>query len=241
MCCWKKKKKFLDKERSHEVHLFRSSYKYHMALIKHFNLIQLISLLLTGRFLSLSLFVQKNIFIMQNQAFMVFSSHLHACVVWFSATWVHCLISHFTISGCPLRAFCCWLPNSCPGKVSSCPRSSRVRVPCVDWSEFIYLKVWFGRCYINAQNKRTWWGLQGGSWFLTWTWSFVSRWVSVSKPPLLFEYCAASLYTKWNQQGLKVSSSIFASGRQVILALLTLNKHSFLNLKAPEVYLHFTH
>lgn len=165
---------------------------------------------------------------------MVFTSHLHACVVWFSATWVHCLISHFTISGCPPRAFCCWLPNSCPGKVSSCPRSSRVRVPCVLWSELFYLKVWFGRCYISAQSKRTWWGLQGGSWFLTWTWSFVSRWVSVSKPPLLFEYCAASLYTKWNQQGLKVSSSIFASGRQVILALLTLNKHSFLNIKAPE-------
>lgn len=203
-----------------------------MALIKHFSLIQLILLLSIERFLSLSLSLCKLLFSLCKtrpswclphiSMLVLCGSQPHGCTVWFH------------ISGCPPRAFCCWLPNSCPGKVSSCPRSSRVRVPCVLWSELFYLKVRFGRCYISAQSKRTWWGLQGGSWFLTWTWGFVSRWVSVSEPPLLFEYCAASLYTKWNQQGLKVSSSIFASGRQVILALLTLNKHSFVNLKAPE-------
>lgn len=151
-------------------------------------------------------------------------SQPHGCTVWFHISQYQVVHPELSAADSPIPA---------QAKSAAVP-DPQVRVPCVHWSELFYLKVRFGRCYISAQSKRTWWGLQGGSWFLTWTWGFVSRWVSVSKPPLLFEYCAASLYTRWNQQGLKVSSSIFASGRQVILALLTLNKHSFLNVKAPE-------
>lgn len=200
-----------------------------MALIKH-SLIQLILLLSIERFLSLSLCA--------NNYFRYAKPGLHG--VYLTSPCLCCVVlSHmgalfdFTFQVVHPELSAADSPIPAQAKSAAVP-DPQVRVPCVLWSELFYLKVWFGRCYISAQSKRTWWGLQGGSWFLTWTWSFVSRWVSVSKPPLLFEYCAASLYTKWNQQGLKVSSSIFASGRQVILALLTLNKHSFVNLKAPE-------
>lgn len=112
-----------------------------MALIKHFSLIQLILLLSIERFLSLSLSLCKLLFSLCKtrpswclphiSMLVLCGSQPHGCTVWFH------------ISGCPPRAFCCWLPNSCPGKVSSCPRSSSPGPLCpLVWTFLPESSIW---------------------------------------------------------------------------------------------------
>lgn len=74
---------------------------------------------------------QMSIFIMCDWALMVFSTNIHTGVVCFSATWVHCLISHFTVSVCAAWSFllASWFPpDSHLGKADSCPGSSWLQV-----------------------------------------------------------------------------------------------------------------